>query len=299
MDRPLIRFHGYETYYFAFAVRNILHDPISYLRNLDEIYGDEKYLQFTFPFPRYSAFHEFLEVIIGSLIFDVTEKVDLEERRETIRRFHGMPKAIEETGARALPIELALDFHKVKYQPFVEWLAENESSFDDASADDVYEYIGHLQESGAYGQLLLQSVREVFYVLFSNRQVLALFNKFVAGYITEFDVDEPIAEEAVSLFQKSGVLKRCHVPTWVQRAVYFRDRGVCVSCHRDLSGILNIWSQKHFDHIIPLRAGGMNDVTNIQLMCEDCNLKKSGKAIDSPNLYQDWYLLPGDDLDSL
>ena len=200
-------------------------------------------------------------------------------------------------GTYALPIELALDFHNVKHQSFVQWLAENESSFNEADTDDVHEYIAHLQESGAYGQLLLQSVREVFYVLFGNRQVLTLFNKLIAGYISQFDVDWPIAEEPVSLFQKTGVLKRCHIPTWVQRAVFFRDRGICVSCHRDLSGILSMWSEEHFDHIIPLRAGGMNDVTNIQLMCADCNLKKSAKAVDSPDFYQDWYLLPEEDFE--
>ena len=31
----------------------------------------------------------------------------------------------------------------------------------------------------------------------------------------------------------------------------------------------------HLDHIVPLRAGGINDAVNLQAMCGTCNIKKS------------------------
>ena len=38
----------------------------------------------------------------------------------------------------------------------------------------------------------------------------------------------------------------------------------------------------HFDHVIPLRKGGRDSVTNLQVLCAPCNLKK-GSSLD-PNV---------------
>ena len=37
------------------------------------------------------------------------------------------------------------------------------------------------------------------------------------------------------------------------------------------------------------KLGGINDVTNIQLLCEACNLSKGKKALPVSNLYEPWY----------
>ena len=44
----------------------------------------------------------------------------------------------------------------------------------------------------------------------------------------------------------------------------------------------------HYDHMVPLEQGGMNDVTNIQLLCSSCNLSK-GTFSATSNIYQNWY----------
>lgn len=60
-----------------------------------------------------------------------------------------------------------------------------------------------------------------------------------------------------------------YVTSEVKRIVWERDGGKCVICgsHRDLE----------YDHIIPFSRGGGNSENNIQILCETCNRKKSGK----------------------
>jgi hypothetical protein len=36
----------------------------------------------------------------------------------------------------------------------------------------------------------------------------------------------------------------------------------------------------HVDHVIPLRLGGRDEITNLQVLCPDCNLRK-GARLDS------------------
>jgi 5-methylcytosine-specific restriction endonuclease McrA len=98
-----------------------------------------------------------------------------------------------------------------------------------------------------------------------------------------------IQSEQAEHFARAGVLKRVSIPDWVRRAVFFRDRGLCVLCHRDLTGIVNIWSNDKFDHIVPLAAGGLNDVSNIQLLCRECNSKKHAGTPVTSNRYEAWY----------
>ena len=42
---------------------------------------------------------------------------------------------------------------------------------------------------------------------------------------------------------------------------------------------------ERYDHIVPLASHGANDVTNLQLLCEECNLKKSARSEPVSSLY--------------
>jgi 5-methylcytosine-specific restriction endonuclease McrA len=46
-----------------------------------------------------------------------------------------------------------------------------------------------------------------------------------------------------------------------------------------------------FDHIVPLALGGLNDVTNLQLLCKGCNGTKGGRRRAASNHYRRWYKL--------
>ena len=83
---------------------------------------------------------------------------------------------------------------------------------------------------------------------------------------------------------------RCNIPLWVKRAVKFRDRGRCVCCGKDLSGLIDCEDENavHYDHMISLNDGGLNDVCNIQLLCCQCNLAKSSNSYTNTT-YKDWY----------
>lgn len=127
-------------------------------------------------------------------------------------------------------------------------------------------------EDGLFGDVIYDIAAEVEYILFQNRDFLLRFNE----------------QQAVAF--ENNPRKRMYIPEWVKRAVLFRDKGCCVFCKRDLTGLYSLLedNEKHFDHIVSLNEGGINDVCNIQLSCQDCNLKKSDSSKTS-TLYQSAY----------
>ena len=126
--------------------------------------------------------------------------------------------------------------------------------------------------------------------MYNDRQALLNFNYLVTDYVRAVDKDSIEENEDVKrLFSKKGTLKRAEIPAWVKNAVYFRDRGRCCFCGCDLSGLLSPKSKKHYDHIVPLKTGGLNDVSNIQLLCSTCNQTKGGNQIATSNFYESWY----------
>ena len=55
----------------------------------------------------------------------------------------------------------------------------------------------------------------------------------------------------------------------VKDLVWNRDGGKCAQCSSNI--------RLEFDHIIPFSKGGSNTYRNIQLLCEECNRKKTNK----------------------
>jgi hypothetical protein len=188
----------------------------------------------------------------------------------------------------ASPIRTKLRSASESATSFGKWLQDAGKDFSEAEDDDVYEYYGELRLEGSFQELLDRAVDEVFYILFSNRSLLLNFSEMMSRQIGVIDIDE-VPEEFVANFARSGVLFRVAIPQWAKDAVYFRDRGRCVFCRCDLSGLITIGSDKDFDHVVPLAKGGLNDVTNLQLLCDTCNSKKeAGDALTS-DFYQAWY----------
>ena len=74
--------------------------------------------------------------------------------------------------------------------------------------------------------------------------------------------------EAAIEYTKSGP-KRDPIPEDVKLLVWARDGGACVRCGAK--------KELHFDHIIPVAKGGGNVESNIQILCQPCNLRKADK----------------------
>ncbi|MGN6399126.1 MAG: HNH endonuclease [Flavisolibacter sp.] len=139
------------------------------------------------------------------------------------------------------------------------------------------------RNEGKFRRLSEAICDEVFFILFSNRKLLHKFNENVANYFDRLQLKD-------TQLSIKGTLKRKAIPKWLQNAVYHRDKGRCCFCWTDLSKLVNLDAKNNFDHIIPLDLYGINDPTNIQLVCKDCNLNKLNRNTDFGKKYQEWFV---------
>lgn len=164
--------------------------------------------------------------------------------------------------------------HNIQHTSLESWLARNKLSKDLISKDDLLDYYTTLKGEESFGEMCKIVAEEVFFILFMNRDLLRLFNEIIAN---------------IRCNSKYSSLKRSHMPKWVHRAVYFRDRGKCIICNCDLSGTTAISNIKNYDPIVPLNKNGLNDVSNIQLLCDLCNNRKKDKNSQINNSYERCY----------
>jgi len=274
MRESLVTMEYFETYYYANIVHNILDDPMDFLRNLLNWHEDQEESLFLQPFPKWSVLHDFSNFIIEGLMYESLDDVTLD--------------LIVNNQKAELWVDKALRHHGLQTDGFRHWLATNSRILEDITEDDIHDYHHELRDSGELDALLSQLSNEVFFLLFGNRALLARLNNYVAAVVKNID-KEAVSEAHKTLMARNGVLARVHIPEWVRRAVFFRDRGMCAACNSDISGLVTLHTEKHFDHIIPLAVGGINDVTNIQLLCSSCNLTKGSKLVGTSNRYEAWY----------
>lgn len=272
--RPIIsEIKYFETYYFTNIINNILNDPSNFLRSLNDFFGDQNYRNFLAPFPRTSRLHDFIIFIVDAL----NDEDTLEYNNTGFLN-----------GKRKLWVELALEHYDFKFDHFKEYLHQKGKVISETDEDDISDYFMCLRLYGPYEELLERISEEIFFILFLNRKALQNFNLLISHQVEDRSLEELYVDD-LPYFRKNGVLRRKNIPKWVQRAVTHRDRGMCVSCHKNLSGQLSIGEIENFDHIIPLAKGGINDVTNIQLLCEKCNKTKQSKNISTSIKYEKWY----------
>ena len=291
-DRPTIEPWFSETYHYADVITALVQQNYEDLGLWDEFFCDNRTAHLIEPYKRESALHAFIIHVINQLLHDQPTETEWEERQAIARSLENVPEALEDLELFILPVEQAMIRRGLKHQTFVEWLAEQGTTLDDASVDDVQSYLSDLGLYGPYEELVERTAREVFFTIFGNRRLLLQFNQIVAEKVASLKLDELDSEQleiATKRLERPGVLHRADPPEWVRRAVFFRDRGRCAACHVDLSGIVSLWSEKNFDHVVPLASGGLNDVTNIQLLCARCNQSKGDGEPFTSGSYEDWY----------
>jgi hypothetical protein len=178
-------------------------------------------------------------------------------------------------------IEGWFDEYKIKHKRFSTFLKENRFHCED-SLDVLQDWYEDQEANFAY--LWFAVTREVFYLLFWNRRFLLEFNKEVSAYISSEKIRLPAKQ-----LNSRGRIRRVITPEWVKKSVYCLDRGRCLKCNRDLSHMLSTDRKQHYDHMVPLEKMGINDPTNIQLLCDACNRKKSSKSSFTSSSYADWW----------
>ena len=144
-----------------------------------------------------------------------------------------------------------------------------------ADEDAFYTFVS---ESDAYHTAMDDLVDEVFHVFFNDVRFLQSFNQLCAEYIEG-------AGFGREFMTQTGTLKRVPIPAWARRAIFHRDKGECRECKRSLAMVINRLETERYDHVVPLARFGANDVTNLQLLCEPCNLKKGANQHPVSALY--------------
>lgn len=144
------------------------------------------------------------------------------------------------------------------------------SDYDEENEDELYSLYSNLIDE--IKDIMAESC---FILLFSDRDFLHRLQMLIANEIKKLKkVDFP------KYLKKDGVIFRpkAAFPSWLKKAVYFRDKGRCQLCSCDLSNTY-IYNNINYDHMIALESAGNNDPTNIQLTCETCNKSKQQKDI--------------------
>jgi hypothetical protein len=274
MPRNFVHLRFFETYYYSNIISNIIEDPFPYIRGIHSWYEDNEEAVFLPVFPKRSRLHGFAAHIIHSLIDEEVCDTEID--------------TVLQDQNHQVWVDRALRYHGFPCDGFRNWCLQNGVSSDVLSEDHLAEYHQDLWLAGELETLVEHLSNEVFHVLFSNRKLLSQFNEFMARALDLSFSEIPPGELGKGL-AAPGVLKRANLPQWVKRAVFFRDRGLCSMCQKDLSNLICAQPEAQYDHIIPLAMGGLNDVTNIQLLCASCNGSKSNDVVPVSSIYESWY----------
>ncbi|MEV1168142.1 HNH endonuclease signature motif containing protein [Nonomuraea sp. NPDC049784] len=294
-DRDWIEHKYVRTYRIAQKLTRFAADPYRTINEWEDLLGDQSYPSFVRPWQKESLLHAFAKRFAHDLFYDDTSGPYI-SREEFVDE--SMSRAVRK---RYLPVDLAMGVYGIPWEPFEvpppdgemvrDPVMRNVSRWQESNkvADACFDYFGWLSITEAYEKLLGRIAEEVFHIAFQNRMLLARLNLFVANLIADVEVNS-IEDPAIArYFARDGRLRRVRIPKWVKRAVFFREHGKCAICGKDLSGLLDALPQEQFDHVVPLADGGLNDVTNIQLLCQKCNNAKSDKEVIASERYRRWF----------
>lgn len=233
--------------------------PEDYILDYFTSIDDKRFLQ---PH-KYTILHEFILDQYNEMVEYVTDKADAQDTIKDWKRL--------------------LKDYEVRYLSLEKFIKKNILTLEEDENHD-YEYAMYLCDVIRV-KVSKKVADETFQILFGDRMFCLTLNKIIAEHITTLKIaDNP------NLLAKDGIVKRCnYIPQWARRAVFMRDKGNCAICLTDLSGLLKTNFNKAIDHIVPLRLGGSNDITNFQLICQTCNNKKLGRTILTSEYYPSYF----------
>ncbi|MBR9675112.1 MULTISPECIES: HNH endonuclease [Bacillus] len=275
------------TYYYANLIQYILENRFDYLMNLEGFFCDSEVIYHTRPFLKCSILHNFISFIIEAHLSEEAVNLNARDCRDYSNFDFDNPTYIT-------PLEYVLKTYEIPHISFMEWWKENYPE-ESIKNEELFTYYFEEYSGTSEWETVIEALTEdVFHILFLNRDLLQKFNNMLSGYlemcIGSDDATVIIENEDLQKYIRPNLkLYRKNIPNWVKKAVYYRDRGRCVYCNKDLTGLVSIFNKENYDHIVPLNEYGFNDVTNIQLLCRKCNEDKSGKQKNPAKNYERWY----------
>lgn len=237
-----------RTYEYAQWIRNAFiyeisdDDLLSFLQYNEPIELTEDVIKMFLKPQKYSYLHQFIDTAL-SLSFDYES-----------RKFAD-PNDWNTMTSSILGLEINLDLF----------------NSDTESGEEYKELI----EDKIRNEVLPKITEEIFSILFCDKEFLFHFNLYFAERIK--DIEDKTNNR---LFNDKGYIHRVNYwPKWLEKGLFYRDKGRCSYCFKDISSLLNIENKLNIDHIIPLANGGTNDTSNCQILCETCNNEKREKVI--------------------
>ena len=240
----LVDIQYYDTYYLCQVASNLL--GFAYVRLTDSFlesifYEDGKIL----PFEKFSLLHKYCKWVAYQVFTD-----DKEEDGESLAHEYMLRKSTGQWNEHSgvLYVDKVINRILNSNLDFFRWIEGRPCEMQTLSAEDYddlrSEYLCEVLASEDFDECTDRIASEMFYVLFQNRKFLLDFNSFISR-------NNPFKQQRVT------------IPHWVKRAVFYRDRGMCVFCGKDLTGLYNNLGDRavHYDHIISLTEMGLNDVS--------------------------------------
>ncbi|HBE6259451.1 TPA: HNH endonuclease [Escherichia coli] len=265
----------HDVYFFCHAIKNILNNQSDYIRGLYDFYGDGRINRFDIPFPRWSHFHDFVEFIVLNIYSEDLKHDHLSNVLNNMKSYSS--RAVNDDN-------ISVNSFEYIHKKYLAHLNENELEISYTTVSDLEEFLYEFHSSEEFLKHIENTVREVFYILFGNRKVMQDFNEMIAR-VREDEIDVIDTK----YHKDNGLLRRKNIPEWVKNAVYHRDKGRCVVCKKDITRMVNIYNIVNFDHIVPLAMFGLNDISNIQLLCAECNGEKKANNTLTSYDYYEWY----------
>src|SRR5690625_1077504 len=235
------------------------------IANFHDCYDDvfdvfkEEIIEASFTPKKYTAVHFYIEYF-----------QDLEEEISLIEGVYDLREAFIFIRGLLQETNLVPDIPKPK---FVECNDERHTS---CSCYKGYQrWLKYVSQNYDYISKLI--THSAFQVIFQNKSFLSEFQLKLSKLLQK--EIEYISNNYSEYLTSKQKIKRVYLPKWLKNAIYHRDEGTCVMCRCDLSGLLRRQNKIHFDHIVPLNMYGTNDPSNLQLLCEQCNLTKGGEVV--------------------
>ncbi|WP_317372492.1 HNH endonuclease family protein [Helicobacter canis] len=175
-----------------------------------------------------------------------------------------------------------------KDEKICEYMAKNAK--DSKNADELWEYFAKVID---WVEMKFEKYRKemkglewgLFYNTYKDKPLDA---KELESKIAELMQDDEVgSKKGVYPYLLSGDEKHLSLRAFsesVKRAVYERQGGVCANSDGHIKGVkcphenekLEL-EQMEADHIIPWSKGGKTEKENCQMLCKECNRKKSAK----------------------